>query len=142
MSPPDEARSRRPDFLGGPAVTLSDGNPWHLPRPLSYFAMDDDDAGVKRRWNLGDEYETLFARYQQAVEDMDFVTGELALGTFLLLRNYDLTPAQAGGLLRFGYGRNADPGAVAVREAVMAVVAGRDAEGEDSSPKPSGDGPG
>lgn len=136
MSPPDEARSRRPDFLGGPAVRLTDGNDWCLPRPTSYFVPDDDAAGVRRHWNLGDEYGALFDRCMEAEDDLAMIAGELAIARFLLLRNYDLTPAQAGSLLRFGYGATADPDAAAMRTAVMDVVTGK-----QPAPKASSDGP-
>ncbi len=133
----DEMKLRRPDFFGGSAVILGDGQSWHLPRPTCYFAMDDDEAGVKRHWNLGPEYATIFDRCMEANDDETMISGELSLASFLLRRNYDLTPAQAGGLIRFGYGGTADPEAAAMREAIMAVATGR-----DSPPKPSGDGPG
>lgn len=137
MSPPDEASSRRPDFLGGPAITLANGQEWHFPRPTSYFVPDDDAAGVRRHWNLGDDYGALFDRCMEAESDLEMIGGELALARSLLLRNYDLTPAQAGSLLRFGYGATADPDAAAMRLAVMAVATGKDA-----APKASSDGSG
>jgi hypothetical protein len=95
--------------------------------------MDDDEAGVRRHWNLGDAYGELFDRVMAAETDEDLVRGELALATFLLRRNYELTPKQAGSLLRFGYGANADPAAAAVREAVMGVVMGREPPPKASS---------
>lgn len=137
MPPLDEASSRRPDFLGGPAIRLADSQSWSFPRPTSYFTPDDDGVGVRRRWNLGDEYGALFDRALEADDELAMVAGELALGSFLLRRNYDLTPAQAGSLLRFGYGATADPEAADMRMAVMAVATGR-----EPSPKASSDGPG
>ena len=136
MPPLDEASSRRPDFLGGAAVVLADGQTWTLPRPRSHFVPDDDASGVRRGWNLGDEYGVLFDRLLEADDDMAMIAGEFALARFLILRNYALTPAQANGLLRFGYGATADPEAADMRSAVMAVATGR-----DPSPKPSSDGP-
>lgn len=132
----DEAALRRPDWLGGVPVTLADGQEWTLPRAATYFEPDaDDDAEVRQRWNLGEEYGALVQRLAEAQRPSDHVRAEIALARWLLTRNYALNRAQLVTLLRFGYGASADDGPRRLREEVMAV-----ALGDAPRPKACGDG--
>lgn len=132
-----ELERQRPDFVGGPGVILADGKEWHFARPFAYFRINDDGITTRRVWNLGDEYDKLMIELEEGggkitIDKLMLI--ELKVAAIMLRRNYDLSFAEVGELVRFGYGAVADPDATRMREQVMDI-----AFGLDESPKaPSG----
>ena len=122
----DEESLRRPDFVDGEPVVLADGQTWYLRRPVVRFAPAENEAGFQVCLSLAgdDGFGALTEAYERVSEGTDLVRAELALGRAVLLANYDLTPAQFGLLLRFGYSED-DPEGSRLRDDVMAVATGR-----------------
>lgn len=148
MSSPklDEQALRRPEFAGGVAVTLADGQEWSLPRPRVRFVPDESDLGfgVRLAMDDGGAYQSLVTAVYAAENDPAYIRAELALARHLLLANYDLAPDQIASLLQFSYGDDADATGAAIREAVMGVAFGRtdgpkaSAGGSESPSLPTG----
>jgi len=128
--PLNEGECRRPTFEGGTPVVLGDGQEWFLAKPRVSWVPHDGPAGFRSRLRLGDDYQVLLDAQEAAEGGAEIIRSELALGSRLLLHNYDLTTDQLATLLTFGYGDDADPADVAVREAVVDVALG-------IGPKPS-----
>jgi hypothetical protein len=100
-----EQSARRPGFLEGRAIRLSDGQEWSL--PLRDPERDDP------------EYDGLLAVVCEAEDRSEGMLAELALTIFLLTRNYHLAPTQLERLLQFPTG---DPGLTALEAGVHWVV--------------------
>ena len=140
MSEPrlDENALRRPDFRGGAPVTLADGQEWILARPAELFVPDDSEAGFAARWNFGDEYAALVRAADEAGRSGSgnaVIRAELALGRYLLLKNYALDAPQVASLIQFSYDPEGDPVHWQLHEDVLAVAFGR-----VPSPKPEAGG--
>ena len=131
-----EHEKRRSDFRPGVPVTLADGQDWELRRPLIRFIPDDTDVGYQVYvQGIDGDYSALIAAREKAVTDGDLFKAELAMGRAILTANYDLTTAEIGSLLQFGYNDVTDPEGAQIRADVMAVATGND-------PKRSDDGAG
>jgi hypothetical protein len=100
-----EPLKRRPGFIEGRAVRLSDGQEWWL--PFRDPARDDL------------EYDALLAVICEAEDRVEGLLAELALTIFLLTRNYELAPNQLERLLQF---RADDPSLRRLQAAVHEVV--------------------
>src|SRR5437763_1354519 len=86
----DESRARRPGFVEGAWVRLSDGSEWSLPRRDPTCVDPEYDAQLRAVFEAEDSAGVLRA--------------ELALTIFLLLRNYVLPPRDLSRLLTFAPG--------------------------------------
>ena len=137
----DEPSRRRPDFAEGVAVTLADGQPWQLRRPIVRFVPADNAVGYEVCLSLaeGDGFGAAMAAYEACGDGPEVIGAELRLARLVLAANYDLTTPEVASLLQFGYSE-ADPDGVRIRDEVMAVVLGRDpkspAGGDGSAPMP------
>jgi hypothetical protein len=130
----DEAARRRPDGLFDAPVVLADGQTWWLPKPRVVFADDAGESGFRAVLSLGpaDDYQGLVDALDaaEALPDDEpgraarIVGAEFALARALVLRNYDLGPAERSRVIRFGYDAASDPGAADVRRAVLDVAYG------------------
>lgn len=111
----DELSVRRPDWIGGVWVILSDGQPWAFPRPR---ARSDASRVGALAWTVEGRHDPGFgATFEALVAGLpDPTAGDpanvgffTALAGQLLLRNYDLSPDQAGQLLAAGFTAGGDP---------------------------------
>ncbi len=105
MATIDEASARRPGFVAGPTVRLSDGSEWSLPLR--------EPSGVDL------EYDGLLRMVAESSHPDETLRAELALTIFLLTRNYDLTAQSLGRLLRFAPG---DPALIVLQRDVHAIA--------------------
>jgi hypothetical protein len=147
--PLDEKSKRRPDFAGGTAVVLADGQEWTLAKPLVRFAFDSGEDGFTTTLSVNgvDDFASLMrdvdAAYEKVYGDRDaagdekarvdfgpVIRAELAVGAALLRRNYDLTPEEMSSVLQFSYDDSDEVGEGA-RSAVMDIAKG-------IGPKPPG----
>ncbi len=88
----DERAARRPEFIEGRWVCLSDHNRWSLP--------------IRDPALIDPEYDSLLLAVSQAEDKNEALFAELALTIHLLTRNYQLLPSDLDGLLRFGPDRD------------------------------------
>jgi hypothetical protein len=135
----NELEKQRKDFVGGPSVVLLDGNPWSFCRPLSHFRMNDDGLTTRREWNLGTKYDELMLELEassgMSMPVAQVIAIELRVAAMMLMRNYDLTWAEFGDLVRFAGGTTGDPEGMRLRDEIMNV-----AFGLSEVPKPLSDG--
>lgn len=127
-----EADLRRPDFRGGEAVTMADGQDWFLPRPIITITATEDSIGFAQRADLGDDFDALIAELEDAATDRALFAAFCKIAAYLLRVNYDLPPGAVGRLVRFERSRFADD---PMTEAVRRI-----ARGYEGGPKPGGDG--
>lgn len=127
----DETALRRPEFEPGVAITLSDGQEWHFPRPV----MADFYPAFNREGELvltpgssyGPPYDALVDAFIMADSVGDEHLTLVALALDLLRRNYAIEPFHLRYLLRLK--RPDDPGHEANEEMwaeIAAVALGRD----------------
>lgn len=113
-TPLDEKALRRPDFRGGRAVTLADGQAWYIPCPevdLAPTFLDDGSLGdVMTQTTFGPEFDGLVAAVPSARSQREEAVAMIRLGHDLLGRNYDLRPADYGRLLRYRVSRDDEEG--------------------------------
>jgi hypothetical protein len=83
----EERSVRKPGYVEGVRVRLSDGQSWSL--PLRGFVRRDD------------EYDALLAAVCQSEDQAEGLRAELALTVLLMTRNYDLRPDELNALLSF-----------------------------------------
>jgi hypothetical protein len=142
MAKLNEAEKRRPDFRGGRPVVMADGQEWSLARPRVRFVPADNDAGFEIILSgPGDGYNELIERRTALLGGGDLpadavrraIAVNLEIGKRLLLANYDLTTAELGQVLQYGYDDD-DADGRRVLEGVLDVAYGNDA------PKPSAGG--
>ncbi len=105
MTTIDEASARRPGFVAGALVRLSDGSSWSL--PLRDPAKADP------------EYDGLLGMVAGCADQAETLRAELALTIFLLTRNYDLSAGALDRLLRFAPG---DPALIVLQRDVHAIA--------------------
>jgi hypothetical protein len=100
-----ERSARKPGFVEGVAVRLSDGGVWSLP-------LRDPDRPEP-------EYDTLLAVVCEAENRTEGLRAELALTIHLLDRNYDLSGDELAALLSFPPG---DPDLAELQDEVHGLV--------------------
>lgn len=129
-----EADRRRPEFIGGIEVRLSDGQLWTVPKPRVRIrpARVDGVMQLVGLFTFGDAYDAKWQAFAAARSKREEWAGLLDLAFDLLQRNYDLTDDELSGL--FAWDAD-DPEAEARLEALGAIVSGE-------SPKPSPGGSG
>lgn len=136
----EEAR-RKPTWKPGRPVVLTNGEAWHVPRPLIVLTVDETESGFVECLTTEDpqgRYLELAKARRDAATNFEFIRAEVLLGSYLLRWNYDLTPAEVAQLMPFYYktdsdeeGPGDDPEAeeretelARIRDEVMAVVRG------------------
>ncbi len=120
----DERAARRPEFVEGRRVYLSDHNCWSLP--------------IRDPAVIDPEYDALLIAVSQAEDRNGALFAELGLTIHLLTRNYQLRPSDLDELLRFG----PDDDALSVLQRdvhllVLASFGGFDRQPECSGVEPS-----
>ena len=100
-----EKSTRRPEFVEGRAVRLTDGQEWSLP--------------IRDPARHEPEYDALLSVICEVEDRAEGMLAELALTIFLLNRNYDLAPTELARLLDFP---SNDPGLCALQDTVHGVV--------------------
>lgn len=124
----DEQTLRKVDFTEGIAVTLSDGQAWHLKRPmLGDFAFRRNGSGeltVSRGTTLGPDYEALLDAYLEAEDGLPSMTKLVEAAWFLLRLNYDLDDSALPQLFRIAAadGPNVEENGTMWRELSEAVM--------------------
>jgi hypothetical protein len=131
---PREAAARRPEWQDGAPIVMGDGQAWTLPRP-SVRVVEQPDLHLQ--WLLGNTPAPEIGEWYASLPGPDAPEPSLAekiaihttLAIALLIRNYDLTPAQAGYLVVGAFRARGDAighNALAneVHEKVVAAVAG------------------
>lgn len=78
----DERARRRPDFFQGISIRLADGRDWWVPAPEDLIVADGESEDS--------DYVELIAAVAHAEDASDLGRAELALGIYLLERNYRL----------------------------------------------------
>jgi hypothetical protein len=127
-----EAR-RRPDAIAGPKLTLLDGREWELPEVQIEFAESDSRAdGISYVTNISPEFDAALMAYEDATEGTDLTRHSLKLAGELLRRNYRLTVAETGKLVRWRLNKTGDRDSL--NREFLSIALGID------RPKPGGDG--
>lgn len=124
MSPPDEARSRRPDFLGGPAVRLADGQEWSFPKPMVRIRPRVEGGkvvAVAGSFTFGGDYDRKIEAYHSAADGSEQSVALMGMAVDLLTRNYDLGDDDLADLFTFTVG---DEAGDAMRREITEVVLG------------------
>lgn len=152
IDPKTRRRNGTPD---GVPVTMADGQPWELALPMVRFAFDGGPAGMKPFLVLGDDFNDLIERREEAQayaselaamatdeERASYIlahpgrrtlqAADLAIGAALLRANYELSDAELGRILHVS-SDPADAVAYGIWQAVLAVAYG-------NHPKPTGGG--
>jgi hypothetical protein len=154
----EEAR-RKATWKPGRPVLLTNGEQWHVPRPLIVLTVDETESGFVECLTTEDpqgRYLELARARRDAANNYEFMRAEILLGSYLLRWNYDLTPAEVARLMPFYYKLERDDDAepedpeveaqetqlARIREEVMSVVRGLGPKpppgGTGSSPTPQG----
>lgn len=128
-----ESERRREGFRGGVPIALADGQPWHFPRPIIDLVPAFDAAGevVDLGGRFAEDYEAKLEAFYEAADATARIRALMALAVDLLRRNYDLTPEELRGLLRYRVG---DPENTARWRAIGDV-----AQGNGPKRSPAGD---
>lgn len=118
----DERSRRREEFAEEYSVpiVLADGQAWRFPKPwLAIRPIFRDGVPVDRwRWpTYGPELDTLVEAIGEVEDPVDQIVTVMALGAFLLLRQYSLSDAELESLFVYR------PGEEASREMVEAIIA-------------------
>lgn len=133
----------RGPYLGGAEVVMADGQAWALPKPLVRFGRGDGPKGYRRIVVSDvDGFEEKMAAVDRLQEAQDGTIAEyyaatLAVGEALVLRNYDLTPAELDQILQFSMSEEDDPEGYRIMEEVMGVAAGRGPKRSGGTPASS-----
>lgn len=100
----NELALRRPEFVEGVTITLSDGQAWAFPLPVvvDYYPRrgPDGKAYVSQGFDLGPVYDDLLEQYVAAEDPATELAVLAALAFELLARNYTLTFQDLRHLLR------------------------------------------
>ncbi len=127
---PIESERRRPEFLGGRAVRLADGQEWTVPLPRVRMKPRRDESGevqLAAFFTFGDAYDLKWARLNQARDVIEEKAAICNLAFDLLQRNYDLSDEECAELLAWFEG---DDAGTAMLSALYDIASG-------IAPKPS-----
>lgn len=111
----DERSRRRPEFMGGVAVRLADGQDWHFASPGVRTRVLAGGAGpvVEPYWaidgwpNFDADFAAALNRLRETTTPADRLVATLATAAALLVVNYDLTHAEAAAVIFPGDGPDA-----------------------------------
>ena len=146
--------TKRADAISGVPVVMADGQTYLIPKPRVRFTDADGDKGYRAVLSLagGDGYQSLRDAREAALELVaaeddainageepeprpapgnPLIRAEVAVFKALLLRNYDLTPAEVGEALQISYDPDEDPDGYRIRSELADIS-------EGNGPKPQG----
>jgi hypothetical protein len=125
----EEKSRRKPDFLGGQGLLMADGQDWIFPKPRVRFAPSDDSTGYTIVLDAGDGYQELINKYREVYDAPSSsiesrLSAEMAIGVFLLRRNYELTTQEMSGILQYALDEDTDPEGYRIRDQVLDLAFG------------------
>ena len=118
----NEVEKRKPEFSPDSVpIVLADGQPWYFPKPwvvIFPIVKDGKVVSTAGRTMFGEEFDQLMDRIDSSDGSLESIFG---VAVNLLSRNYTLTDADYGTLLRFNQD---DPASLEMLRDVLSVARG------------------
>lgn len=123
LIPEPRARKEEIDLAHSAPVTMADGQKWWLPKPWCVIrpSFADGKMVAPDKLTYGHELDPMIRRIREEEDPFARIYATMALGAFLLERNYDLNNAEIESLVEYHPG---DPASQEMLKGILDLAEG------------------